>query len=754
MRHSVKIILGVVGLLAVLFVVALVVVANYDWNRHKPWLTQTLSKALDRKVAIDGDLAVRWERNTTLRGVKSWFPGPRVMADKVSIGNPSWAKSPQFATVSRVEMDVSLWPLLAHTVSIPAIRFVDPDVHIERVSEKRNNWTFGTDEDTGKGSPWKFDFGRVEFAKGKVALLDRVKDIDVKINVDSLSQSIPFSELVAKQEAASQKEAAEKVGTAGAKKISDAKTTAPVSSTPSKETAKKDDDEDEQDDGKNPDGSKKALPTSKETAQVSNEPMHYAFVWTATGTVHGKPVKGDGRTGGVFALKHADRPFPLQGDVRFGDTRVAFVGTLTDPTSPDALDLRLWLSGQSLAQLYDVINVNLPESPPYATEGRLVGQLAPGKEKVRYEHFTARVGGSDIDGDLTYENKQPRPLLSGTIESKLLQFRDLAPLIGAKPPADDDNPAPSQPADKVLPEEPFKPERWKVMDADVRFTGDRVFRDSELPIHKMDARIRMDNAVLSLDPLKFRFAYGDVDGAIKMDGSDVPIKGSIKATAKEIQLKRLLKLDAPSQFDIGNANATVDLTSSGNSVGDLLGAANGEVKALIGGGHVSKVLMEEAALNVPNILIAKITGDKQIQINCAAANFEANAGTYYSRLFLIDTDAAQINIDGTVDLASEKLDLTVHPDTKGIRLFSLRSPIHVKGTFKKPDIGIDKGILFARGAGAIGLAVFAAPAAALLPLTAGLGKKDEDRCTPLLDAMKSAPSVPSPKSDKSDTTRK
>ncbi len=751
MRRSIKIVLGIVGFLVVVFVAAIIVVSNYDWNRHKPWLTQTLSKALDRKVSIDGDLDVHWGRDPTLRGFKSWFPGPRVTADKVSIGNPSWAKSPAFATVSRVELDVSILPLLAHTVSIPAMKFDDPDVHIERASEKRNNWTFGTDDDTGKGSSWKFDFGRVEFAKGKVSVLDRVKDIDVKINVDNLRETIPFSELVAKQEAASQKEAAEKVGTAGAKKIADVKTADAKSDNPSKEKAAED--EDERDDGKNPDGSKKALPTSKETAQVGSQAMHYAFVWTATGTFHGKPVKGDGRTGGVFALKHADHPFPLQADVRFGDTRIAFVGTLTDPTSPDALDLRLWLSGQSLAQLYDLFGVTLPESPPYATEGRLVGQLIPGKENVRYQHFTARVGDSDLDGDITYQNKDPRPLMSGTVNSKLLQFRDLAPLIGAKPPVDDDHPAP-QPAGKVLPEEPFKPERWKVMDADVRFTGDRVFRDSELPIHKMDARIRMENAVLSIDPLKFRFAYGDVDGAIRMDGSDVPIKGSIKATAKEIQLKRLLKLSDPSQFDIGNANATVDLTGSGNSVGDLLGAANGQVKALIGGGHISNVLMEEAALNVPNIIMAKLAGDKQVQINCAAANFEANAGTYYARLFLIDTDVAQITIDGTVDLASERLDLTVHPDTKGLRLLSLRAPIHVKGTFKKPDIGIDKGVLFARGAGAVGLAVLAAPAAALLPLTSGLGKDDEDRCTPLLDAMKKTPSVPTPKNETADAKRK
>ena len=735
LRRSIKIILGVVAFFVVVLIVAVVVLANYDWNRHKPWLVETLSKSLDRKVAIDGDLAVRWERDPTLHGLKAWIPGPRVTAEKVSIGNPAWAKSPTFATVNRVEMDLSLLPLLAHTISIPAIRFVDPDVHIERVSDKRNNWTFGHDDDSGAGSAWKFDFGRVEFAKGKVSVIDRVKDLNVAIQVDSLRQSIPFNELVAKQETAAQKEAAERVGASAAKKMAAAGNSGEKEKQPEAAPAATD------------------KPTQQDDTKNQTEPLHYAFVWTGSGTFHGSPVKGDGRTGGAFALKHADQPFPLQADVKLGDTRIAFVGTLTDPTSPDALDLRLWLSGQSLAQLYDILGVTLPESPPYATEGHLVGRLSPHQEHVRYEKFTARVGESDLDGELDYQNKDPRPLLSGTVNSNLLQFRDLAPLIGARPPTDDEHP--TTPANnKVLPEEPFKPERWKVMDADVHFTGDRVFRDSELPIHKMDARIRMDNAVLSLDPLKFRFAYGDVDGAIRMDGSDVPIKGSIKATAKEVQVKRLFKLNDPSQFDIGNANATVDLTGSGNSVGDLLGAINGQVKALIGGGHISKTLMEEAALNVPNILIAKITGDQQIQINCAAADFEANSGTLYSRLFLIDTDAAQINIDGTVDLASEKLDLTVHPDTKGLRLFSLRSPIHVKGTFRKPDVGIDKGVLLARSAGAIGLAVVAAPAAALLPLTTGLRGNDDDRCTPLLQAMNKAPAVPGGGSGPSANQRK
>jgi uncharacterized protein involved in outer membrane biogenesis len=703
MRRSFRILIAIVGLLVIGVTIVVIVVANYDWNKQKPWVTAKVSGALNRTVTIDGDLEVRWERDPSLRGIRGWIPGPRVSASKVTIANPEWAKSRNFATVDHVEFDLSLWPLL-----------VDPDVDIERVSDKKNNWTFGTTDDNGDAkSSWKFDVGRVRFARGKIAILDRVKQLDAHILVDTMHASIPFDELVAQQETASRKEAAERVGAAGAKKI-----------------------------GANEEAPKPAPPTESGVNRkaAKAEPQHYAFQWNASGTLHGKPIKGEGRTGGVFALKRTDDPFPLQADIRVGDTRIAFVGTLMDPTSPDALDVRLWLSGTTLAQLYDVIGVPMPESPPYATEGRLVGKLNVGSERLHYEDFTARVGGSDLDGDLTYENKKPRPLLSGKVESKLLQFRDLAPLIGAHV-SDDEAPAAPAAPDKVLPEEPFRPERWRVMDADVRFTGDRVFRDSELPIHKMDTRITMDNGVLSLDPLKFRFAYGDVDASMRMDGTSAPIKGEIKATAKEIQVQRLFKLTDPSQLSLGNANATVELHGSGSSVGNLLGATDGEVKALLGSGHISKVLIEEAALNVPNIVLAKLAGDKQVEINCAAADFVAKQGIYESRLFVIDTDAAQIVVDGNLNVAKETLDLTIHPDSKGVRLFSLRSPIHVKGTFKKPDIGIDKGILLARGAGAIGLALVAAPAAALLPLTAGHLSDDEDRCTPLLESMKKVPAV-------------
>src|ERR1700676_1963107 len=170
----------------------------------------------------------------------------------------------------------------------------------------------------------------------------------------------------------------------------------------------------------------------------------------------------------------------------------------------------------------------------------------------------------------------------------------------------------------------------------------------------------MQDGVLSLKPLRFRFAYGDVDSTLRLDGRAAPIKATFDLSARGVQLKQVFPWAEPMQLKLGTANGTVNLSASGDSVGALLGAANGEVKALLDSGSISKALVETAGLNLPNILVTKLFGDKQVQINCAAADLIASNGIYDARLLLIDTDIAQIVVTGNIDLGNEKLDLTVH----------------------------------------------------------------------------------------------
>ena len=110
-------------------------------------------------------------------------------------------------------------------------------------------------------------------------------------------------------------------------------------------------------------------------------------------------------------------------------------------------------------------------------------------------------------------------------------------------------------------------------------------------------------------------------------------------------------------------------------------------------------------------------------------------GLASTRVFVFDTENAIIYIDGTVNFASEQLDLKITPESKGLRLFSLRSPLYVRGKFVKPSAGVQALPLALRGAGMVALGVAIGPAAGLLALIAP-GDGEQNQCTPLLEQMK------------------
>ena len=106
-----------------------------------------------------------------------------------------------------------------------------------------------------------------------------------------------------------------------------------------------------------------------------------------------------------------------------------------------------------------------------------------------------------------------------------------------------------------------------------------------------------------------------------------------------------------------------------------------------------------------------------------------------TRLAVFDTDNATIDISGTINFRNEQMDLDIKPQTKGLRIFSLRSPLYVRGTLAHPDVGVQKGALIAKGAAAVALAAVAAPAAALIPLISPSHDEDDNRCGVLLKKL-------------------
>jgi uncharacterized protein involved in outer membrane biogenesis len=263
-----------------------------------------------------------------------------------------------------------------------------------------------------------------------------------------------------------------------------------------------------------------------------------------------------------------------------------------------------------------------------------------------------------------------------------------------------------------------------------------------LPIESLSTHLTLTDGLLQLDPLNFGLAGGSISSNIHLDGGKSPMQGTLKLSARHLKLKQLFPEFAPMQTSFGEINGDADLSVRGNSVSALLAHANGELKLLMNDGAISKTLLETAGLNVGNIVIGKLFGDKTVKINCGASDLVATDGLFDARLFVFDTADATINVSGTANMASEQLNLDVTPHTKGFRIFSLRSPLYVKGTLKNPDVGVKKGPLLIRGAGAIALGVVAAPAAALLALVApSHDNANANTCSTVLEQMRAPAKV-------------
>jgi uncharacterized protein involved in outer membrane biogenesis len=148
-------------------------------------------------------------------------------------------------------------------------------------------------------------------------------------------------------------------------------------------------------------------------------------------------------------------------------------------------------------------------------------------------------------------------------------------------------------------------------------------------------------------------------------------------------------------------------------------------------------------LNIGNIVLTKLFGDKPVQLNCMATDFKVTNGLMQTRTFVVDTDEAVITADGTVNLTDEQLNLTLRPQTKSLRIISLRAPLHVTGPFNAPKVSVDKGVLAMKAGGALALATIAAPIAALLPLI-NTGPGQDSACAKLLAEARVKPVAPPP----------
>lgn len=444
------------------------------------------------------------------------------------------------------------------------------------------------------------------------------------------------------------------------------------------------------------------------------------------GRWQGNPFSLEGNTESPLELTNTGHPFRIHLDGRAGNTHAIASGTLTNPFQLRVFDLELMLSGQDMEDLYPLIGVAMPSTPPY----RLKGQLKRDNAIWRYENFTGTAGDSDLGGTAQIDVSGDRPFLKADLVSKRLDFDDLAGFIGAPPKTGAGESANAEQKAqaaalatraKVLPDTPYNLSKLRAMDADVRWKAQRI-NSPTLPLDDMDAHLKLNDGLLRLEPLNFGVAGGDIRSTIRMDARKQAISTQLQATIRKVQLGKLFPDAKLAEQASGGISGDINLTGQGNSVAAMLGSSDGAVALGIGRGHVGNLIMELAGLDVAESVKFLFTGDKQIPLRCAWGDFGVANGVMQSRSLAFDTTDTLILGEGKVDLKQEQLDLLLRPRPKDMSILALRSPLRIGGTFKDPSFRPDFKALGIRGAIALALGSIAPPAALLATIETGPGE--------------------------------
>jgi uncharacterized protein involved in outer membrane biogenesis len=436
----------------------------------------------------------------------------------------------------------------------------------------------------------------------------------------------------------------------------------------------------------------------------------------------------EGRAESPLELRDSDRPYRLDLRARAGATRARARGSLTAPFDFQTFDVAFALAGRNLADLYPLFGVAMPDTPPYAFDGRLEREGAT----WHYRGFTGEVGQSDLAGSASLTTGGERPVLVADQVSKRLDFDDLAGFLGAAPDAEGEELDPElarraqeqRARGKVLPDTPYDLAKLRAMDADVRLRAQRI-NAPRLPLDDMDAHLVLENGLARLEPVNFGVAGGEIRADVRMDARRDAISTRLRAQVRGIELAQLFPDAELTRDAAGRLAGNISLTGGGNSIAAMLASADGDVALGMGRGEISNLLLELAGLDIYESLKFILGRDRKAQVRCAFADFGVESGTMQARALAFDTSDTIIVGQGQVDLAGETLDLELRPRPKDRSILALRSPLHLGGTFANPSFRPDFARLGLRGAVALALGSIAPPAALLATLELGPGEDSD-----------------------------
>lgn len=409
-------------------------------------------------------------------------------------------------------------------------------------------------------------------------------------------------------------------------------------------------------------------------------------------------------------------------------------GTLPSIADIENVPLDTRAQGRDMSELMDIIGVAIPQTRSYVLKARMIKD----DQTYRFTGLQGRFGDSDIAGKLIVSNGD-RLRLDSELATRQLDIVDAAPFIGYNPDilatrgAVAAAAASGAASQRILPDAALPIATMQRFDAGLKWTI-RTVRSRNVPISHIDLTLALDHGKLSLSPLTFAMARGNVAADIIFDTRVRPAADSYDIRLAPTPMGRLLAgYGVAEAGTTGTVKGRIMLKGRGDTIHGSLSTASGRIAFIVPQGSFWTRNIQLSELDLGTFAYKMFQGrlKEPVQINCGLVGFTVRDGAAAADPILIDTRKNVITGRGGFSFRTESVNLAVRADGKKFSLLSGQSPVSLGGTFARPSLNVISPELVGRAGAGLGLAFVATPLAGILAFV-DIGDAKSAACGPVL----------------------
>ena len=387
-------------------------------------------------------------------------------------------------------------------------------------------------------------------------------------------------------------------------------------------------------------------------------------------------------------------PFPVDLKVTAPGLDAAIKGTVEQPQAGLIVDARADVALSDTSTMARLMDMALPNLDGLKATVKVSG----GGVQYAFTDLKALVNDSDLGGDFTVKLTGARPHVSGQIASKLL---DLDQLLGIEAPKAEtgaglrsDGPMVAkvrspESGPPLFSSTPLALDGLRAVDLSVGIRADRIKLYS-LSMSAAEAGVKLAGGKMVVQPLSLTLDKALVTGNVQFDVSARQPTLKAQSTVQGFDVANVLVAMGKGNLLTLPISGTIDVTSKGVSVQNLMGNLNGLIRFSGRDGQINDTTITSLISGVGGELPWANDEDAG-RITCMVADFPVENGIATAQTVLADTPNFAVAVTGNVDLGGERLHLTVVPRAKTAGLASFAVPLRVKGALSAPYIDVSPG---------------------------------------------------------------